>query len=175
VILFVGRLSPEKNLPLLVRAASHLSRRVTVRIIGSGPEKDTIVEEAGTCNVRVDFGGVVEHYALPDEFRRATIFVLPSSGEGHPKVLIEAMSCGCACIGTDVRGIRDLLVDRETGVLVPLDEARLAAAFDELLADPALRQRLGTNARAYVLQHYDIAATLATEINALKRVGGITS
>ena len=174
VILFVGRLSPEKNLPLLVGAAARLSRRATVRIIGSGPMKDTIGEQAATHNVRVEFGGVVEHYALPDEFRRATIFVLPSSGEGHPKVLIEAMSCGCACVGTDVRGIRDLLVDRDTGLLVPLDAGRLAAAFDELLGDPALRQRLGTNARAYVMEHYDIAATLATEIDALKDVGGIT-
>jgi GT2 family glycosyltransferase len=173
VVLFVGRFSPEKNLPLLIGAISRLRGPVTLRLVGSGPLKASIAAQAAERGVQVEFPGVLEHYALPDEFRRATIFVLPSSGEGHPKVLIEAMSCACACVGTDVRGIRELISDRDTGLLVPVDEERLAAALDELLCDAPLRRRLGASARAYVMQHYDIAATLAHEIDALKRAGGL--
>ncbi len=167
-ILFVGRLSPQKNLPMLIDAASRLGTRVVVRLVGSGPLASALTAQAAAAGVELELPGVVNHENLPDEFRRATLFVLPSSVEGHPKALIEAMSCGCVCVGTDVEGIRDVLQDGVTGLLAATTAAGLLSALRRALVDPELRARLATNARAYVLAHYDISVTLAAEIRAIR-------
>jgi glycosyltransferase involved in cell wall biosynthesis len=171
-ILFVGRLSPQKNLPMLIDAASRLGRAVVVRLIGDGPLASALAQQAAAAGVDLELPGVLSHEALPDELRRASVFVLPSSIEGHPKALIEAMSCGCVCVGTDVDGIRDVLVDGTTGLLTPSTTDDLALTLKRALDDETLRRRVSMNARAYVLEHYDIAVTLAAEIRALSELGG---
>lgn len=173
VILVVGRLSPQKNLPLLLDAVARLKQDVIVRFVGDGPVAPVLAAKAAQTGLRVEFAGVVDHERLPDEFRRATVFAIPSRIEGHPKALIEAMSCGCACVGTNVEGIRDLLTDGATGLLVPEDPEPLAKALTTLLENPARRRELGANARRHVVQHYDIAVTLAAEVDALTALTGV--
>src|SRR3546814_18364330 len=75
------------------------------------------------------------------------IFVLPSSYEGHPKTLLEAMACGAAVIGTDVPGIREVIEDGRTGLLCAPTAAALRDAIERLLSDEPLRRRLGGHAR----------------------------
>lgn len=171
-ILFVGRLSPEKNLPLVIQAAAALARPVRLRFIGSGPLAAALASQAAAAGMPLELPGVVPHEQLPDELRRADLFVLASSSEGHPKSLLEALSCGCVCVGTDVEGIRDVIRDGENGLLAPVRVEALRAAFERALGDAGLRDRLGRNARAGIVARYDIAATLAAEIEALRALAG---
>jgi glycosyltransferase involved in cell wall biosynthesis len=89
-------------------------------------------------------------------WRRAAIALLPSSyGEGVPKALLEAAACGRPIIASDRPGCRDVVVDGETGLLVPPgDVAALAAAIRTLAGDPALRRRMGAAGRARVMREF---------------------
>ena len=89
-------------------------------------------------------------------WRDAAIALLPSSyGEGVPKALLEAASCGRPIIASDRPGCRDVVVHGETGLLVPPgDVAALAAAIRTLAGDPALRHRMGAAGRARVLSEF---------------------
>lgn len=115
VLLFVGRLEPQKNLVNLVKAASIL--RMGVDIIGSGTLKDRLQALANEYQVKVRFMAQVPNKELPDVYNSYQYFILPSLYEGMPKTLIEAMACGCVCIGTDVMGIREVLKDGINGFL----------------------------------------------------------
>ena len=78
--------------------------------------------------------------------------------DGLPNVLMEAQSQGVACISTDVSGIPELILDRETGVLVPPhDPSALARAIETLLADPDARARLGAAGQARVIEKFSHA------------------
>jgi glycosyltransferase involved in cell wall biosynthesis len=171
-IVFVGRLSPQKNLAMLIDAAARLGRPVVVRLVGGGPLAGDLSARAAAAGVPLELPGVLPNEELPGELRRASVFVLPSSIEGHPKSLIEAMSCGCVCVGTDVEGTRDVLENGVTGLLARPTVDDLVVALERALEDRALRARLSANARAFVVQHYDIAATLATEVRALRSLAG---
>lgn len=98
----------------------------------------------------------------------ADVFVLASHFEGLPMSVIEAMLCGLPVVASRIRGPREQVIDGETGFLVPpRDSERLAAALMRLVADPALRQRLGAAGRARALTHYTEAAVLARTLDAL--------
>jgi len=171
-LVFVGRLARQKNLLMLLDAAAQLRQRVVVRLIGAGPLADSLSAHAAAHGLRLELPGVIPHDRLPDELRGADLFVLPSSIEGHPKALIEAMSCGCVCVGTNVEGIRDLLAHEVTGILAEPTTESIRHALQRGIDDPELRQRLSTAARAHVIAHYDIAATLRDEIRAMQALAG---
>lgn len=86
---------------------------------------------------------------MPEVYAQAHIVCLPTYyGEGVPKALIEAASCGCALVAADVPGSREIVRHEETGLLVPPRDAHaLAAALKRLIGDKNLRQRLGNRAR----------------------------
>lgn len=156
-VLFVGRLVPEKA-PGLVLDAVHLlrSRDVPVRavIAGSGPLHATLaarIAEEGLGDV-VELAGPVGQHDLPARYADADVFCLPSSAEGIPVVLMEAMLTELPVVTTAIAGIPEL-VRPDSGVLVaPGDAVAVADALQELAADPALRLALGRRGRAAVLE-----------------------
>ena len=96
------------------------------------------------------------------------MFALPSHFEGLPMSVIEAMLTGLPVVATDVRGPREQVVDGETGFLVPPFEVRpLAEALRRLVADPALRARMGEAGRARALERYTEAEVLARTLDLL--------
>jgi glycosyltransferase involved in cell wall biosynthesis len=100
---------------------------------------------------------------------RCHIAALPSRREGLPKALLEAASLGRPLVATDVPGCRDVAVDGETGLLVPVDDAKaLASAIETLVHDPALRAKLGANGRRQVEKLFSSTA-IGTEIAAIYR------
>jgi glycosyltransferase involved in cell wall biosynthesis len=172
-ILYVGRLSREKNLSALVEAAAKLAGRfdVALRFIGDGPMRTPLADHAESLGVAAEFTPVVEHRRLPAVFARADVFVLPSFTEGHPKVLLEAMSCGVPCVASDVGGNRAILVDGVTGLLFDLeDPGALAEALARILGDGELAAGLGAHARAEVQERYDLGLLVAGEIELLRSV-----
>ena len=168
-ILFVGALKSAKNLPTLLEAVAHLDGAHLV-LIGDGPQRSTLETRASSQRIKVTFAGRLPNERLPKEINQAEVFVLPSLYEGHPKALIEAMSCGAAVVGTDVDGIRDVIRHEETGLLCPPTAEGIAQALRRLLADTDLRKRLGQAAREFVEREYSLERTVTRELNILREV-----
>ena len=162
-VLYVGRLSPEKNLGALVAAVEKLRGRldVALRFVGDGALRESLAGEAARAGVR-----------LPAVYTAADVFVLPSFTEGHAKALLEAMSCGVPCVASNVGGNRAAIVDGRTGLLVdPADVGALADAIERLITDRALARRLGEAARREVVERYDLSAIVTREIALLRTLG----
>jgi glycosyltransferase involved in cell wall biosynthesis len=172
-VVYVGRLSAEKNLFSLVRAVAAMKARVPAELvlIGAGPLRDQLADEARAAGVHAEFPGVVEHQVVPDWLRQADAFVLPSFTEGHPKVLLEAMAVGVPCVASDCSGNRALVRDGETGLLFDArDPGALAARLERVLTDARLAVALGRRGREAVARDYDLARLVEAEIALLKRV-----
>jgi glycosyltransferase involved in cell wall biosynthesis len=134
-VLYAGRLSEEKGVLELVEAAQGLP----LVVAGDGPLREQVPGALG----------FVAHDELLRLYERAAVVVCPSRREGFGVVCAEAMAHGRPVVACAVGGLLDLVVDGETGLLVPaLDPAALRAALERLLGDAGLRRRLGDAGRA---------------------------
>ncbi len=160
VITFTGRFVQEKRLPDLVGAFGLLaSRRADAKLVlvGDGALRQEIawmVERSGlTPNVL--FTGMLPPEKVAEVLRLSDVYALVSHTEGIPCSLVEAVGCGLPCVVSDISGTKMVIQRDDTGIRVPVsDIARLSAAFEDLLADPAKRERIGRAARAVFLQHF---------------------
>lgn len=169
-VIFIGRLSPQKNVEALLEAVRHLN--LTAIIIGAGKLEQTLKAQFADIADQIRWMGNVPNQALPDYLNRARLFVLPSLYEGHPKTLLEAMACGLPVIGSDAPGIRNLIEHGENGWLCAPDAAGIQQAIQQLLAQPTLLSRLGASAREFVGEHFsldyvvDLEAAILQEVSA---------
>lgn len=113
--LFVGRLAKMKNLKNMLTAADRAG--MDVDLIGDGPMREELKSFVKNLSSNVEFLGSVANNSLPDHYNSYKYFVLPSHFEGMPKVLIEAMACGCVCVGTNIQGIDEVIRDSTNGIL----------------------------------------------------------
>jgi glycosyltransferase involved in cell wall biosynthesis len=160
-ILFAGRLSPEKGVLELSTAAQGLN----LVVAGDGPLRRRLEGARG----------FVPHHELQLLYARAAVVACPSRREGFGVVCLEAMAHGRPVVATEVGGLRDLVVDGETGIVVPpRDPEALRAALERLLADPELRRRLGAAGRRRAQERFSWAAvtdaTLAAYAEAAARM-----
>ena len=166
-LVFVGRLAAVKGVPVLLEALARLRADdpdVTLTLVGDGPERDWIerrIAELGLSGA-VTITGYLSQSDVAAELARADIFVLPSFAEGVPVVLMEAMATGLPVVTTRIAGIPELVEHGVSGLVVPPgDVVGLTKALATLLADPALRDRMGTAGQAYVAAEHDIAGEAA--------------
>jgi len=164
---FVGRFSPEKNLLLLIEAISGI-QGVSLLLIGDGDQRQEIETKALHLGVSIEFRGNVPNYHLPDLLNSCQAFILPSRWEGMPKALLEAMSCGLPVIGTDVPGIRDLIMHDQNGYLCAPTIRGLREAIRSVLNDKSLCDRLGRKAREFILQNFTLEQSVSKELALLK-------
>jgi glycosyltransferase involved in cell wall biosynthesis len=170
-LLAVGNLSPLKNHRLILEAAAQLGRDdLEVVILGRGPEEPALRALAAEKSVALELPGIVPNEDMPRFLQSADVYLITSTSEGHPKSLLEAMSVGLPCIGTNVRGIRDVLVDGDTGWLCPLEPEAVARRLAAVLAAPDEARQIGDRARRYVLEHYSAAVIMAREVAFLKEI-----
>ena len=160
-IIFVGRLSREKNLENLIAAIAKTPYRLDV--YGDGPSKGKLLELSGRLGARVEFKGVVKNAMLPEILNRYKLYILPSFYENMPKALLEAMSCGLACIGSDVPGIRNLIKDGHSGALCKTDADDIRKTINEIAQDNVKIDFFGRNAREFVAQNYSLDKIAAKE------------
>lgn len=164
VVVFVGRIVPQKGINILLKAASYLVteyQNLKILLVGGGssePEARRLVTEYGLEN-SVIFGGfrseISEILAIGD------IFVLPSLWEGLPLGIIEAMSAGKPVVATRVGGVPEIVVDGETGLLVPAgNHVALGDALAQLLVDRELAIQIGEAGRKRAIEHFDIRKTV---------------
>jgi glycosyltransferase involved in cell wall biosynthesis len=168
VVGFIGRLDPVKRIPDLLRAVQELDGRVRLSIFGDGAERPHIVSEISRLNIakHVTLHGAV---ARPQEaLAQIDLLVLPSMAEGFGLVLIEAMAAGVPVVATNVAGIRDVVVNGETGILVPPgDTDELAVAIEKILSNSTLRHRLVSHAAKDVRERFTWDAVLPQYKNLL--------
>jgi len=104
---------------------------------------------------RVLFTGAVPHQELPHYYAAADVFVLLSSAEGMPEALLEAMSCGLACLASDIPNHREVAATgEELRLVAPGDASAVAEALGDLLADKRARARMGKLARRLVMERF---------------------
>ncbi|WP_285241938.1 glycosyltransferase [Pseudarthrobacter sp. MEB009] len=191
-VLSVGRLVPRKGVDLVIRALPHLQAAgfddVELLIVGGGgnalaldPDSEVrrlldLATRLGVAN-HVSLHGQVPRDAMPGIFRSADAVVCAPWYEPFGIVPLEAMACGVPVVAAAVGGLQDTVVDRGTGLHVPpRDPAAIAAALAMLLADKALRTRLGSagEQRARTLYSWDRVAAL-TEEAYLAAIAGTTA
>jgi glycosyltransferase involved in cell wall biosynthesis len=140
-LLFVGRLSAQKNVARLLDAMSLVREPVRLRIVGDGELREKLEARAAELGLRnVEFSGGLLGEDLVRAYADADAFILPSDKEGMPLVALEAMAAALPVVATDVPGNAELLGG--VGLLAAPEPAALAAAVDSLAADPELRRRL---------------------------------
>jgi glycosyltransferase involved in cell wall biosynthesis len=158
-ILFVGRLhDAQKRVSDVLKALWLLAEDWRLTVAGSGPDEAALrrlADELGVSD-RVSFEGFVgDSVRLRDLYRRADVVAMPSTYEGLPMVLLEAMSCATPVVGSRIPAIAGVVRDGETGILFPVGAPdRLASALADAVAD---RDRLGDGARRTILADYDQA------------------
>ncbi len=161
-IIAVGRLSWQKRFDLLIDALEGMNWKLT--IIGDGSLKKYLKHRAKRKSVSLNLTGNIPNQELPKYLNKADIFVICSSWEGHPKALIEAMACGCACVGTDSPGINNIIIHKENGLLCVPNSAALENSIKTLLFDEKLRKKVQKNARAYADRHFSSTKVIKREI-----------
>jgi len=172
-VIFVGRLSKEKNLPALLNAVKELS--VKTAIIGEGDLRSGFQKQYVDSKTTITFLGNVPNRDLPLYLNQARLFILPSLYEGHPKTLLEAMACGMPVIGTNSPGIREVITHGENGWLCETDAESIKNAINHLLANPELCKKLGKKARKYALDTVSLDRVLDMEIEVYSSVLGETN
>lgn len=158
VILIVGRLSPEKNIDVALRAVNQARAELPdlkLIIAGEGPERGrlcSLIAQLGLSEVVELLGYVHDVDVL---MSRASCFLLPSQTEGMPLALLEAMACGLPIIASAVGAIPEVARRGSEAVLVsPGDPGALAQAIKRVLTDRGLAEALGRNARHRFAEHY---------------------
>ncbi|MEG6508692.1 glycosyltransferase family 4 protein [Methyloligella sp. 2.7D] len=159
---FVGRMVAVKGVPTIVEAHEILRHRgVELRLLLVGDEDPENPGSLAPEQLREFASAFNIHWLghkddVREVWKEAHFAVLGSrGGEGLPKTLLEAAACGRPMVATDVPGSREIVIDGETGFLVPPDDPQaFADAMEKLAGDAALRQRMGKNARARVEQKF---------------------
>ena len=168
LLLFVGRLVLQKDIPTLLRSmATVAASRPDARLViaGDGPERgraERLVDDLG-IREGVRFLGIVPYPDVPRHFAAADLFVLPSRYEGNARVLAEAGAAGTPSVTTDVSGAHDTVLEGETGAIVPVERPDLFAERVLALLERADQlPEMGARAREHVRNLYD-AQTLLPE------------
>jgi glycosyltransferase involved in cell wall biosynthesis len=140
IILFVGRLSPEKNLPRLIAALDQVlrGRQEYVAILcGEGPQRAELERQITTLPTRDRIRLAGFRTDLEDWMRRAAVFVSASAFEGHPNAVLEAMMLGCPLVVSDIPQHREILDERSAVFCSPDSSADIAAGIERALDDAA--------------------------------------
>jgi len=164
--IFVGRVTRQKGLPDLLEAALLIDPSYLLVVCAGPPDTAEVAAEveARAARVRADRGGlvwiegIIPRTELVELLTGARVFVCPSVYEPFGLVNLEAMACETAVVASRVGGIPEIVVDGETGYLVDRAEPdfvrALAGRIEELLADPALAERMGAAGRERVLERF---------------------
>jgi glycosyltransferase involved in cell wall biosynthesis len=158
-LVFVGRLVRQKGLDVLLEALARLPAGADyeLTLVGDGPLRPALTGQAQALGLtsRLRFVGWAGREDMPDLLRRADIFVFPSRDEGMPNAVLEAMATGLPVVATRISGNEEVVVDGQTGLLVPPDDPdALAGALARLLADRPLGRSLGAAGRERAGREY---------------------
>ncbi|WP_343450368.1 glycogen synthase [Micromonospora oryzae] len=193
-VVYVGRITKQKGLPYLLRAARELPDDTQLVLLAGAPDTAEIAAEVEglVTELRAKRSGVVwvaemlPKHEVIQVLTHATVFVCPSVYEPMGIVNLEAMACETAVVATATGGIPEVVADGETGLLVPIEQAAdgsgtpldpqrfvadLAAAINRVLADPAKAGELGRAGRVRAVEHFSWDAIAARTVEVYRSVG----
>lgn len=166
-ILYVGRLTAQKNLHALIEACAQLDH--PLHIVGTGEQLADLRSHATKVKCEMTILGTVPNEELAELLHEYTVFVLPSLHEGLPKALIEAMGTGMICVGTNVPGTIDIIEDGKTGYLTRgVSADAIADALKRALAER--RRELGEAARQRISDRFSLKVYINSEGEVLRRI-----
>lgn len=179
VLLYLGALTPRKNLRFLLEVLAVVSQRlpsVHLVLAGSGPQEMELRRYAQELGVqtRVTFTGYLAEADKVRYYNLADLFVFPSLLEGFGMAVAEAMACGVPVVSSNAASLPEVV--GEAGLLAdPTDGDGFAAQIVRLLADEALRRNLGEAGRAHVRQHFSWAQAAQQTYQAYEQVISVLS
>ncbi len=175
VLVYVGRLGPEKNLQFLLRSFAGVVQaydHARLMLIGDGPERQNLNElviHSEICDC-VKFTGMVPYEKVPAYLRMADAFVTASVTEVHPLTVVEAMAAGLPVLGINSPGIGDTIREGESGYLAQNEDmASFTAKMVRLVREDEHRRQMGETARQASVE-YDIERTTAMMENRYREV-----
>ncbi|MEM3154018.1 MAG: glycosyltransferase family 4 protein [Candidatus Woesearchaeota archaeon] len=158
IVLFIGRLSVEKNVGLLIKAAKVVAQKrpkTLFLIVGGGKDEINLKSMAADCK-NILFTGRIPHADIPKYHKAADVLVLPSFYEGIPLVVVEAAAAGLPVICTDVRDAKDVIIEGKSGFIVPKDNPDiLALRILDVLEDPKKAKEMGKIGQKLVMEKFD--------------------
>jgi 1,2-diacylglycerol 3-alpha-glucosyltransferase len=174
LLIYVGRLSPEKNISFLLRAfygVTSTYANVRLLIVGGGPERENLESQVKHMHIqdRVHFTGMVAYNEIPSLLKAADIFVTPSKSETFGLSTVEAMAAGLPVLGVDAPGTTDLIEDGITGLVTSDDLAVFTAKLVFLSTNHELRYKMGQQAML-ASKKYDIQTTTSLLIGHYQRL-----
>jgi 1,2-diacylglycerol 3-alpha-glucosyltransferase len=174
LLVYVGRLAPEKNLLFLLKAFTGVAEALEhthLLLIGTGPDREKLEEQIARAGLsgRVHFSGQVQYDQLPAFLSMCDIFVTASVSEVHPLSVIEAMAASLPVVGIHSVGVGDIVRDEVTGLLARDDPAAFAAKLTRLCLNAELRQEMGRAGRKES-EKYAIEQTSAVMISHYERL-----
>ena len=162
-ILFIGRLSEQKNINSLIKAVGNSNLKIL--IIGTGPLKPPLIKKFGILDGRLEWIDNVPNEEIPKYMNQSKIFVLPSFYEGHPKVLIEAMSCEMTVIVSNVKGNNDVIIDGENGFLCDTSSESIQKTIFKVFKMSKIKlNMIRVNARQFVKDNYSLDKIVTMEM-----------
>jgi glycosyltransferase involved in cell wall biosynthesis len=157
-VLYVGRLSADKNVDVLLSAIAKLKAegsQIQAHIVGDGAQRLILETQANELGLQqtVNFIGAVDFERVLDFYEQAHLSVLVSNSEGWPKAIAEAMAFGLVCIGSD-RGLVPWMLGEGRGFVVPPgDVEALANALRQLVTEPEAYQMMSKRAATWAQQY----------------------
>ena len=176
-LLFVGRITRQKGFHHLVRAIQFMNRDFQIVLCAAAPDTPELAEEMRVAVERAEaqrpgiiwINEMVDQRTACELYSHAAVFVCPSIYEPFGIINLEAMACETAVVASAVGGIKEVVVDGQTGFLVPLEQMKespfeainpekfacdLAQPINELMKDPQLRKRFGEAGRKRVEEYF---------------------
>lgn len=150
-LLFVGRLQVQKNVPLLIKSFKYLvdntKFNIELNIVGDGEDKDKIIQLINSLNLsnKIHLLKKLEKKSLYETYRNSDIFILTSKYESFGIVLVEAMASGLPIVASDITAVRNVVINKKTGLLSKLSEKDFAKNINKILSNTELRKILIAN------------------------------
>jgi glycosyltransferase involved in cell wall biosynthesis len=183
LLVFAGRWTEKKGIDTLITALSKLKKELegwSVRLIGDGELKGSLVAQLEAAGVEAELPGWVSSDDMPKHWAEARIACVPSkraasgNAEGLPLVCIEAMLSSCALAATKHAGIPECVIDGETGYLVDEgDSAALADRLAKMLSDREATAKMGQAGRAYAMERFNLQKQSVILEDHLLRIAGL--
>ncbi|MCF7866683.1 glycosyltransferase [Candidatus Woesearchaeota archaeon] len=162
-LVYVGRLSEEKNLLNMISAVGRLDK--SLDIYGSGPQEERILNYIKKMNFRnINLKGNIENSKIPKILKKYKVYIQTSFYEGNPKTILEAMACGKCCLATNVQGIKEVLIHKETGYLTETSSESIKKGIEYLFKNDKIITSIGLQARQQILRHNSLNKIFEKEV-----------
>ncbi len=169
----VKTLSPKYGIDILIRAYALVCKKnpsldTELVIIGEGPNRIEYenLSKKLLLSDKIKFLGEIENYNLPQYYNSFSVFASISNSESFGVVAVEAMACECPVITSDADGFTEVVIDSETGFIVPKQDVQAtAAAIQKFIDTPGLREKMGSSGRKHVMKLYSWEENVKTMID----------